>query len=228
MPVERTVSLPGIARVVGVFALCALGAALVVQAAQQSDGAPPGVAAKDAESARQEESAQSGGLLGSKHDFSDGGRLPGNLCLPCHAPHITASEAPLLIRRSAASQPIRAFGSKAGVLDAASLVCLSCHDGVVASDVFAGAHGASWSDLSTRGIPVGGTRLTSHPVGVEYPTGDPKYRSAEEVSSVNGLKLPEGRLQCTTCHDPHNTARHPSMLQMSNERSRMCLSCHRI
>lgn len=208
----------------GVLATAIIGVRVAQQTANDSQKSP----STQTQPSEPDHSAHAGGLIGSKHDFSDGGRLPGNLCLPCHSPHITAAEAPLLIQRSAASQPIRAFGSKAGVLDAASLVCLSCHDGVVAHDVFAGAHGASWSDLSTSGIPVGGTRLTSHPVGVEYPANDPKYRSATEVTTVAKLKLPDGRMQCTTCHDPHNTERHPSMLQMSNERSRLCLSCHRI
>jgi predicted CXXCH cytochrome family protein len=40
--------------------------------------------------------------------------------------------------------------------------------------------------------------------------------------------LPGGRIQCVTCHDPHNSGRHEGMLVKSNRRSRLCLSCHRI
>ena len=170
----------------------------------------------------------SGGLLGSKHDFSQSGAIARDLCLPCHTPHITNAEAPLLVRKPAASQPTRSYRTPAGELSEASLVCLSCHDGTVAPDVFAGSHAATWSDASAGGVIAGRPRLTSHPVGIAYPVGRSDYRSAEEVTGNGGLKLPDGKIQCTTCHDPHNTQRHAGMLVISNERSRMCLSCHKL
>ncbi len=170
----------------------------------------------------------SGGLLGSKHDFSQNGAFARDLCLPCHTPHITNAEAPLLVRKPAASQPTRSYRTPAGELSEASLVCLSCHDGTVAADVFAGSHAATWSDASAGGVIAGRPRLTSHPVGITYPAGRNDYRSAEEVTGNGGLKLPDGKIQCTTCHDPHNTQRHAGMLVISNERSRMCLTCHRL
>src|SRR5262245_36492640 len=61
------------------------------------------------------------GIVGSKHDFSDGGRVPRDLCSPCHTPHITASQAPLLVKRSAAIEPQRPYQTKAGELSEASL-----------------------------------------------------------------------------------------------------------
>ena len=74
--------------------------------------------------------------------------------------------------------------------------------------------------LGTRG-------LRSHPVGVAYPNNDPRYHPLAAVENA-GLLMPDGRIQCGTCHDAHNTDRHPAMLKISNERSRMCLTCHRI
>lgn len=168
------------------------------------------------------------GLIGSKHDFSDGGRVPRDLCTPCHTPHLSTAAAPLLVRTPAATQPVHSYRTAAGDLSAASLVCLSCHDGVVAPDVYAGSHAITWYELSTGGVPVGKSRLTSHPIGILYPVGDPKYNSPPALQQSGRLKLVDGRLQCTTCHDPHNTGRHKGMLVMSNERSRMCLSCHRL
>lgn len=170
----------------------------------------------------------SGGLLGSKHDFSQNGAIARDLCLPCHTPHISNAEAPLLVRKPAASQPTRSYRTAAGELNEASLVCLSCHDGTVAPDVFAGSHAATWSDASAGGVIAGRPRLTSHPVGIAYPVGKSDYRSAEEVTGNGGLKLAEGKIQCTTCHDPHNTQRHAGMLVISNERSRLCLTCHKL
>ena len=171
---------------------------------------------------------QARGIVGTKHDFSDGGRVPRDLCLPCHTQHITAAQAPLLVGKQAGAKSIASYNTQAGHLDAASLVCLSCHDGTVARDVWAGAHAMSWDDLSVGGLAPGRTRLTNHPVGVRYPDGERSYQSAASVTSDGRMKLPDGRIQCTTCHDPHNTNRHPGMLVISNDRSRLCLTCHRL
>ncbi|MCC6360616.1 MAG: cytochrome c3 family protein [Phycisphaerales bacterium] len=165
------------------------------------------------------------GIVGSKHDFTGGGRVARDLCLPCHTMHLTATQAPLVVQRPTTSQPIRLYQTPGMDLDASSLLCLSCHDGIAAKDVFTQAHAGSWDALSGRR---GGPRLTGHPVGVKYPVGEDGYESPEYVSATAGLKLPDGRIQCTTCHDPHNTGRHPGMLVIGNERSRLCLSCHRL
>jgi predicted CXXCH cytochrome family protein len=39
------------------------------------------------------------------------------------------------------------------------------------------------------------------------------------------LKLFNGRMECSTCHDVHDSA-NPPFLRMSNTNSNMCLSCH--
>jgi predicted CXXCH cytochrome family protein len=170
---------------------------------------------------------RAGGIVGSKHDFTQGGAAARDLCLPCHTPHITASEAPLLTQRASGRMRPRGYGAMGIELDAASLLCLSCHDGVVATDVFTGPHAMSWAERSGGGAAPGANRLTSHPIGIEYPSGAPRYASATTVSAA-GLKLPNGRIQCTTCHDPHNTHNHAGMLTISNARSRLCLTCHRL
>lgn len=163
------------------------------------------------------------GIIGTKHDFTAGGQVERGLCLPCHTPHIKSKEAPLLTERG---QPVRPFPGVDIELDQTSLLCLSCHDGLLAPDVFAGSH-------ATSGLPPpvpGGSRrsLTNHPLGVRYPIGDEKFQPAAFAQANGAIKLPNGRLQCISCHDPHNTARHPGMLVRSNERSRLCLACHRL
>lgn len=172
----------------------------------------------------------SGGLLGSKHDFSESGQFGRDLCTPCHTPHIPARavtrQAGLRVVRSGDAAPRRGYQAFEMTLNASSLLCLSCHDGVVATDVFAGAHAMSWSEASQRGARA--QWLTSHPVGIRYPAGREDYHSAAAVVSDGRLRLPDGRIQCTTCHDPHNSGRHGGMLWTSNERSRLCLSCHRL
>ncbi len=169
----------------------------------------------------------SGGLLGSKHDFTQDGGATRDLCLPCHTPHLTAAEAPLLTRRAAPPQRAQKYGALGIELSAASLLCLGCHDGVAAPDVFTGPHAMSWMDASGGGSRVRKSRITSHPVGIAYCDGVDGYAGSSAVVAA-GLPLPEGRIQCTTCHDPHNTHRHPGMLVISNERSRLCLACHQL
>ena len=167
-----------------------------------------------------------GGLIGSKHDFSQGGATPRDLCLTCHTPHITAARAPLLeaaprSRRAVALRTV--FGEE---LNRASLLCLSCHDGVTARDVYTGTHATALaSQLGAQFIDV--RPLASHPIGRRYPLADSTYRGTAEVQADGRIKLPAGRVQCTSCHDPHNTERHPWMLVKSNDRSALCLSCHR-
>ncbi|MFO0839229.1 MAG: cytochrome c3 family protein [Phycisphaerae bacterium] len=170
---------------------------------------------------------QTRGIEGSKHDFTDGGRLPRDLCLPCHTPHISASEAPLLVKPADARTQTRAYRTRVGDLDAASLICLSCHDGSVGPDVYAGTHAMSWSEVS-GGVTAASVRLTSHPIGIRYPDHAERMNSPAAVTASGKLKLPDGRIQCTTCHDPHNTERNGGMLRMSNARSQLCLTCHRI
>jgi len=166
-------------------------------------------------------------LIGSKHDFSQPEPHPRDLCLPCHAPHLPELEPPLLDRQPAATQPIRAYASLPVDLNGASLLCLSCHDGVVASDVFTSSHSTRLaSQVGASHLGYGG--LGGHPVGIKYPVGDPKYHLPAAVTADGRIKLPDGRVQCTSCHDPHNHGRHAGMLVKSDERSRLCLSCHRL
>jgi predicted CXXCH cytochrome family protein len=71
--------------------------------------------------------------------------------------------------------------------------------------------------------------LTGHPIGIAYPIADPRYHPVASLSAPDSrIPLPDGRVQCISCHDPHNTGRHPAMLVRSNRGSGLCLSCHRL
>ncbi|MBK9121087.1 MAG: hypothetical protein IPM18_16010 [Phycisphaerales bacterium] len=166
------------------------------------------------------------GLIGSKHDFSHGGRTGRDLCLPCHAPHLVSPPPPQLDARPTTTQPLRPYEGPGIVLNSWSMLCLGCHDGITAHDVYSGSHALATGDqLANSRLPA--TARTSHPIGITYPLAAPGYRTRAEVEAA-GLLLPDGRIQCTTCHDAHNTHRHPGMLKISNSRSRMCLACHNI
>ncbi|KKL09111.1 hypothetical protein LCGC14_2569130, partial [marine sediment metagenome] len=74
-----------------------------------------------------------------------------------------------------------------------------------------------------------GTRLTDdHPISFTYDAAlATKNRKLHRPSTLAAqLPLdPQGQLQCTTCHDPHNGSR-GHFLRMSNLNSRMCTRCH--
>ena len=167
----------------------------------------------------------SSGLIGGKHDFTRNGASGRDLCLPCHTPHLVAEPTPRLDDRPDTMQPLQPYQDANIELTGWSLLCLGCHDGVTAPDVYSSAHAVAVTDqlADSRLATVG---LRSHPVGVKYPVASEDYRSLAAVEEA-GLLLPDGRIQCTTCHDAHNTHRHPGMLRISNERSRVCLTCHR-
>jgi len=197
------------------------------QAPQRASGAAEAQAKLAADRASGEvDSRFLTGLIGSKHDFSQREPRPRDLCLPCHAPHLPVGRPPALDRGPAATQPFRTYQSLDVELDRGSLLCLSCHDGVVAPEVYTSSHATKLShQVGASQLGFGG--LQGHPVGVAYPTARQDYH-AIPVVEAGGLKLPGGRMQCTSCHDPHNTGRHDGMLVISNDRSRLCLTCHRL
>lgn len=166
----------------------------------------------------------SAGLVGSKHDFTQSGDQPIDLCTPCHTPHLPAMKSVQGAESAGRIRPYQAYGVE---LDPASLLCLSCHDGVTASDVFTSAHATQFSNqLGSSNL--GSQTLSGHPIGVKFPTADPTYRPINAVTADGRIMLPDERVQCISCHDPHNTGRHKGMLVRSNSGSRLCLACHRL
>ncbi len=165
------------------------------------------------------------GLIGSKHDFTEGGQDGRNMCLPCHTPHVTEPPVPRLDRRASFVQPLRPFRTGKVELDGWSLLCLGCHDGTTAPDVYTTAHATTVAD-QLGNARLGTTGLRSHPVGILYPPPSKDFNPRSVVEAA-GLPLPGGRIQCGTCHDAHNTYDYAGMLKVSNERSRLCLTCHR-
>ena len=65
-----------------------------------------------------------------------------------------------------------------------------------------------------------------HPIGVPYPARRAGYRPAAFVQAQGRMRLPDDRIECVTCHDPHNRSGVPKMLVMTNRRSALCLNCH--
>ena len=165
------------------------------------------------------------GLIGSKHDFTRNDDSGHDLCLPCHTPHLVAAPLPRLDRRPTTTQPLQPYQGIDIELTGWSLLCLGCHDGVTAPSVYSSVHAVTVTDQLANSR-LGTTDMRSHPVGIKYPLAAEGYHPRAAVEA-GGLALPDGRIQCTTCHDAHNTHRHRGMLRLSNERNRVCLTCHR-
>ncbi len=198
-----------------------------------------------------------GGVVGSKHDFSMGGSSgfrsasETEVCIYCHTPH-GASAVPLWNRNLTSPGTYTMYNSPTlnATLPAAptsiSLLCMSCHDGVSAINVLVnyGPNGQTptWSGFDQLGDlsypPSSDPNLTKnlsndHPVSFTFDAnlitldaagGPPQLQLPVDAR----LKLFNGKLECATCHDPHDDGfpdREP-FLRMSNAGSDMCLTCH--
>ena len=125
--------------------------------------------------------ASSATIVGTPHDFS--GRLWGTTetCKFCHTPHFaqSVSGAPLWNHQTASGFTYTMYSSQTfkgqnqTQPGAASLLCLSCHDGTVAIDSYAnaGAMRSGANFISTTNKIGGGAQhslTTDHPISFTY------------------------------------------------------------
>lgn len=169
------------------------------------------------------------GVLGSKHDFSLLTGRAADACGACHVPHIQATR-PNSKEEEPFSLAFYRIGGQREVLVAdkympgpTSLLCLSCHNGAAAPSTVASSHAIL--NMHRSGFEVGGFSTRDHPIGVEYPARRDGYKARGYVVA-SGIPLPGGRMECTSCHDPHNASGVGKMLVISNQRSALCLTCH--
>jgi hypothetical protein len=131
--------------------------------------------------------------------------------------------------------------------DGASRLCLSCHDGTVALGDLGPRRrvvpmaGAQRLERGRRGY-IGTDLSGSHPVSFVVPDGDP---GGVDTSRDLGLKplavvqsegqVPldsQGKMQCTTCHDPHSDRNYrPGRVPHFWNRptvDEVCLACHEL
>jgi predicted CXXCH cytochrome family protein len=105
--------------------------------------------------------------------------------------------------------------------DTLSNGCLSCHDGVMATNF----------NLRIKNNPNGRVMsleaiIGGHPVGMEYENyasvNGKEYRGEARFS--NEMVFAEGKVGCLTCHNPLNSTK--GHLAMNNDRSELCFACH--
>jgi len=203
-------------------------------------------------------SAQFEGVAGTLHNLSTSG--PGDIrsltetevCKFCHVPHSAEEPVPLwghALSQAQYSVPElragRVAAEPAPQPDGSSRLCLSCHDGTVALGDIAG---------EARPIPMaGGQRLGrgrpgylgtdlsgSHPISfvirdldaaVLDTDSDMGFRPLGSIQSDPQVRLDAaGKMQCTTCHDPHSDrfyeADRVPHFWVKATVSEVCLTCH--
>lgn len=126
-----------------------------------------------------------------------------------------------------------------------SLLCMSCHDGVVAMNTYSQTTGSALNAgdgggsaiVSTAGFR--GNMNNHHPMGFNYDNVQAVDQeiAASTVVMVPGTGItigdllygPTGTLECVTCHDVHNVGNQAGaerFLWRTNDRSNFCLTCH--
>lgn len=105
----------------------------------------------------------------------------------------------------------------AQILDPITLECLSCHDGVIASDAAYKIVGGEAVTYEREGL--------SHPIGMDYRAAAMQDRELRDVGSLSPyIALYDGKVGCASCHNPYSSQQR--MLTMSNVGSALCLECH--
>jgi len=172
-------------------------------------------------------------ITGSAHDFSSQSWSNGRICIVCHTPHhadLSVVDSPLW-NHSVTSSTFTLYSSATldatdlGQPDGVSKLCLSCHDGTVAVDSFGGTSG---STFITGNANVGTDLRDDHPISFTYDSA--LATSDGELFDPSTIDLPlfNGKLECATCHDVHNTASsgNSHLLIKDNSGSALCLTCH--
>lgn len=182
------------------------------------------------------------------HNLS--GLLPGKtsvpggttqVCLPCHTPHFSEKEGGVAVNYawnhelSAGGWTLHDGADAQSMMNHASRLCLSCHDGTVAIDSFGLPDTAdSTGEKPKTGsvfMPFAarlGTDLTNHhPVGVDYPLTSSRYEKPTGYDPTNpswstasytvisadptlvqtgaSARIVEGTVQCESCHFAHGS-----------------------
>ena len=162
------------------------------------------------------------------------------ICVFCHTPHAAMADAPLWNHTLSSGQTYTPYGST--TLDATtgqptgkSVLCLACHDGTVALGALANPPTGETLDAiltSPMGVGERGNLTTDlsddHPISFIY---DLTLQVNDgELFDPTSIGLPldgasSNRVECTTCHDPHEATNAP-FLRISSLNGAICTECH--
>jgi predicted CXXCH cytochrome family protein len=127
----------------------------------------------------------------------------------CSSCHIPSSDARDQHSTWAESSPRKSFAPNLR----SSRLCLGCHDGMIAKEINSGESGQNSSGVDLN---------KSHPMSVDYMTAFSRKgaKRLRHPSTLGPLKLYEGKVECGSCHDTHQSFR----LRMSKRD--LCFQCH--
>ena len=183
-------------------------------------------------------------ILGGVHDFkAQAWNSSGQICKVCHIPHNGpgATEAPLfnhtLTAASFTPYSSDSINHTPGQPVGVSKACLSCHDGTVAVNAFGGNTYAGPNvyvgDVGGASRLLGTDLSNDHPISFTFDTAlqTADGALADPSSLPSTLRLFNGKVQCATCHDVHQTrgaAATPGnkLLVIPLANSQLCLTCH--
>lgn len=179
------------------------------------------------------------------HNLGPGSKSPvtgarPDSCAYCHAPHSGLNIG--LWNQKLTTQTYTTYASNTEknisaqpVLGSASNMCLSCHDGTVAVGSTV-AYGQVTTQGSMNSSDVFGSNLqTSHPFSLALPIKDSVdlvaslAANGKTADSTGAVKLINGNIECTTCHDPHVQAKDivsQNFLVKDSSQGQLCLACH--
>ncbi len=164
-------------------------------------------------------------------------------CTFCHAPHSgLGANTPLWNQKLSNSNYVpytsttyQQKGNATPTLGVTSSLCLSCHDGTVAVGSTA-AYGSLPVTGAMKPADSFGTTLTgSHPFSLVTPLKDSPdlvqslTTQGKTADTTGAIKLVNGSVECTSCHNPHVQAVDPvaqNFLVRDSSDGQMCLACH--
>ena len=196
-------------------------------------------------------SAESGSILQSKHNLSVTG--PGQVraqsetrvCVFCHSSHRASAAGPLWNRPDGARNDFEVYEratmvARPGQPTGSTRLCLSCHDGTVAvGAVLSMKSQVRMSGTDTRGriragsaSNLGHDLSSTHPVSFRYDQDlalqNPRIRwPIADPAGVVGVDA-NSQVQCTSCHDPHNSKSERYPFWRKSTFQEVCVSCHRL
>ena len=179
------------------------------------------------------------------HNLGPGSQSPvtgarPDACAYCHAPHSGLNTG--LWNQKLTTQTYTTYNSDTEknatvqpALGGVSNQCLSCHDGTVA----VGAT-VAYGQVTTRGSMYssdvfGSNMQSSHPFSLTLPLKDNIDLAASLVANgttadpTGTIKLINGNVECTSCHDPHVQSKDPvslNFLVKDSSSGQLCLACH--
>ncbi|MFC2082228.1 cytochrome c3 family protein [Bacteroidota bacterium] len=189
-------------------------------------------------------SAKAQDLVSSAHNLSVSGpnsikaTSETEICIFCHTPHNSNPSKPLWNRTdpgiSYTIYNSSTVEASIGQPDGSSILCLSCHDGTIALGSVSSKEYDIGFNLGITTLPEGESNLSTdlsddHPVSFEYNSvlATMDLQLLDPSALPIDVQLEEGKLQCTTCHEPHRNE-FGNFLVVNPIYSGLCISCHDI